>query len=332
MDVTKSKTAAGVGAALGMLLLILDGKTAFNGAAEGVSLCFRTVIPSLFPFFILSALLTGSFLGTSLPISAGIFGVPGGAESLLLAGFLGGYPVGAQNIATVYRNGQLSREQAERMLGFCNNAGPSFLFGMIAPMFPNMKYPWLLWAIHILSALMVGILLPKAESQPISLSPGKDLSLPDALWQAIRVMASVCGWIVLFRVGIAFLDRWILWMLPAEWQVLVTGLLELSNGCCALPQIEDVNLRFLICSGMLAFGGLCVTMQTVSVTQNLSLRFYFLGKIMQAAVSVFLAWLVLPKGSISSLIPVCALGVFVVLTAFLRKTQNNSSIPRLVGV
>ena len=39
---------------LGMLALILDGRTAIEGARQGIGLCLRTVIPSLFPFFVLS--------------------------------------------------------------------------------------------------------------------------------------------------------------------------------------------------------------------------------------------------------------------------------------
>lgn len=326
---TKSKIAAGIGAAVGMLILILDGKTAFTGAAEGIDLCIRTVIPSLFPFFVLSSLLTSAFLGNSLPFSLPI--VPKGAESLLLTGFLGGYPVGAQSIAHAYRSGQLPKEQAERMLAFCNNAGPSFLFGMIAPMFPSPKYAWLLWGIHIISALAVALLMPK-PMESVQLSQGKSTSISDAVGQAVRVMAQVCGWIVLFRVGLTFLERWFFWILPIELQVFLSGLLELSNGCVSLSLVEDTELRFLICAAMLGFGGLCVTMQTVSVTHGLSLRYYFPGKIMQTGISVFLVWLILPKEALSPAIVGVALTLAAISGVFLRKMQNNSSIPRLVGV
>ncbi len=323
-----TRTITGIGAATGMLILILDGKTAFTGAEQGIDLCLQTVIPSLFPFFILSSMVTGAFTGSKFPISLQLFGIPRGGESLALTGFLGGYPVGAQSIAAAYRSGQLSRDQAERMLGFCNNAGPSFLFGLIAPMFPDIKFTWLLWGIHIISALLVGMILPKSREN-VSLCPGPAPTLPDALNQSVRTMASVCGWIVLFRVFIAFLDRWFLWMLPTAWRVAVTGLLELSNGCSSLPMIDDVKLRFLICSGILGFGGLCVTMQTVSVTRGLSLLYYFPGKIMQTVISMLLAWLIQYT---SPAVTFTAIGFGSIFAVFLRKIQNNSSIPRPIGV
>ena len=52
-------------------------------------------------------------------------------------------------------------------------------------------------------------------------------------------MATVCGWVELFRVLLAFLKRWIFWILPAAVHVAVTGILELSNGCCELLSVAD---------------------------------------------------------------------------------------------
>lgn len=96
-------------------------------------------------------------------------------------------------------------------------------------------------------------------------------------------MLKICGWVILFRVLIGFLCRWILWTVSRETRVALIGLLELSNGCCMLDQIPAENIRFLICSVLLSFGGLCVTYQTASVCPGLRLRFYLRGKLLQAA-------------------------------------------------
>lgn len=319
----------GVCTTLGMLVLILDGKTALRGAQAGIELCLKTVVPSLFPFFLLSILLTDSLTGISFPLLrplTRVCGVPDGTESLLLSGFLGGYPVGAQCVCAAYRSGHLSARDAERMLAFCNNAGPAFLFGMISSVFPGQAYIWALWVIHILSALLTAWSLPGKPAKIRTLSPKKSITISLALQASIRVMATVCGWVILFRVIIAFLRRWFLWLLPVEMQVLVTGLLELSNGCCELHTVTGINLRFLICSVFLAFGGVCVTMQTVSVTSGLSLRYYFSGKVMQALFS-----LILSMGILYNAWPIC-LSVLTGSAWLFRKMQKKSSIPEAVGV
>ena len=55
------------GAAIGMLVLIFDGKTAISGAIDGIELSLYVLIPSLFPFFLLTMLLTGALSGQALP-------------------------------------------------------------------------------------------------------------------------------------------------------------------------------------------------------------------------------------------------------------------------
>lgn len=221
----------------GMLALILDGRTAIDGARQGIELCLRTVIPSLFPFFVLSILLTSSLLGSSLAVLrplGRLFGMPDGAESLLIPAFLGGYPVGAQNCRRRIPQRAADKTGGGTALSFCSNAGPAFLFGMAAAMFPRRWMAWALWGIHIVGALFAALLIPGKPAAPVRLTKTSPHSSVSALNTAITVMATVCGWVVLFRVLLAFLKRWIFWILPAAVQVAVTGILELSNGCCEL--------------------------------------------------------------------------------------------------
>lgn len=330
------KQFSALAAAVGMLLLILDGKTALIGAQEGIGLCIRTVVPSLFPFFVLSPVLVSSLSARWLKPLGRLCKLPEGTEALLLVGFLGGYPTGAQCVAQSHQDGLLSRSQAERMMAFCSNAGPSFLFGMIAPMFGDARAPWLLWIIHIFSAVCVGIWMPGCETtsgKPVKLTPA---TFPQALTGAVKTMATVCGWVVLFRTLITFLNRWVLWMLGPDAQVIVKGLLELTNGCCALKEIQNTGLRFIVCSGLLAFGGLCVTMQTASVITGFSLRPYLIGKLHQTLISVLMACFVqqfFPDGiRFSPLIFLFAAVFAVFFSIGRRKRKNNCSNPQPIGV
>lgn len=299
----KQRVWTGLAASAGMLILILDGRTALMGAREGIELCLRTVIPSLFPFFLLTILLTGSFCGMHLgilrPIGK-IFGLPDGMESLLIPAFLGGYPAGAQSIGNAYKHGVLQKDTAQRLLTFCSNAGPAFLFGITAAMFPEAWMPWMLWFIHLFSAYLVSSLF-SSEVTFGSVSPTKPPNMTEAMLSALTVTGTVCGWVIVFRIAISFLRRWFLWLLPSAVQVPIIGLLELSNGCCSLLAINSVPLRFTICACMLAAGGLCVMMQTLSVTEDLSLKYYIHGKCLQVIFSLILAlsvwhpWILIPS-------------------------------------
>jgi len=281
-------------AAFGIAVLILDGSTAINGARAGLEVCLRTVVPSLFPFLFLSSMLTSSLSTTNRRgkhIISRLYGIPQGGESILLTGLLGGYPVGAKCIGEAVSQGRLSCEDGKRMLVFCNAAGPAFLFGIAGSLFSQRWVPWCLWGVHLLSGLWVARILHQKTSDIIKPSSISTPSPIQQLRQSIRVMGEICGWIILMRTVITIAQKWCLWYLPNELQILFSGILELSNGCISLTQIENTGLRFLLCSVFLGFGGLCVALQTGSAASAVSQRAYLPGKFLQATISFIIAYI-----------------------------------------
>lgn len=324
-----SKTSMISLAAIGMTVLILDAQTALSGAEEGLELCLQVVLPSLFPFVFLSVLCTGILAGRRIPWLrplGRLCGIPEGAEGLLAVGLIGGYPVGAQCVAQAWRSGGLTEPEAHRMLGFCSNAGPSFLFGILGAVFAPAAL-WTLWGIHILSALLTGILLPRVPSGKPRKTEHRAVTPTEALNRSAGIMTSVCGWVILFRVLLAFARRWFLWLLPADGQLLFTGLLELTNGCCLLQEAVSPGSRFVLASVLLAFGGFCVYLQTVSVTEGLGTGRYFPGKLLQTAFSLLLAYpaqlFLYPSGQQLSVTPAMLLLPMTALLPFLIKIAKK---------
>lgn len=323
-------------AATGMLVLIFDGQTAADGIRYGIDICLHTLIPSLFPFFVLSGLVTSALIGQSVPFLNRItrlIRIPVGSESLLAVGILGGYPVGAKVIRDAYGCRILSKEEAQRTAVLCNNPGPSFLFGILGPIFPKISWVWLLWFGQICSAIVTGILLPGGSNRSVLTQPSRKISISESLNQSIKSMSSVCGWVVLFRMILEFLDKWCLWLFPTPVKVLVSGVLELANGCMELSSVGDPAFVFLLAAPMLAFGGLCVLMQTKSVFPELDLRQYVYGKALQTAVLFLLTVSVTPlltKGShmipiVSSIFAFLVL-IFLMIQRRNRKKRGSNSI------
>ncbi len=315
------------GALAGMLALILDSRTALQGASQGISLCIGVVIPSLFPFFFFSIWLTEALAGKQLPMLAPIgrfLAIPQGAEGILIPSILGGYPAGAQAIAQYARQGRIDKRTAGRLLAFCNNAGPSFLFGMTARQFSDAWTPWLLWAVHLLSAAITARLLPAVPTDRV-VYPDEHRENRRAMESALRSMALVCGWVILFRVLLAFGDRLLFWMFPEAFRPVIQGMLELTNGICELGWISQEPHRFLACSGLLALGGLCVTMQTFSVIGGLPREPYLKGKLLQCVFSLLLsAGLRFPE------LRICL--VVLLLPLFFGKIRKRDSIPGSIRV
>ena len=319
---------SGVGA-----VLILDSPTAGAAAAESVQLCLRTVIPSILPIMVLSMLMSASmnaFRFRALDPIARLCRLPSGTGSFLALGILGGYPAGAQCISHAYERGQLSKDAARRMIILCNNCGPAFLFGMMARSFSNSAMAWKIWLVCICGSILTALILPGGGGTFKQSSPGYSESPVELMDRALRAMAQICGWIIVFRVVLTFVDRWFLWRMPGWLRVTLCGLTELTNGCVALGQIPHDGLRFVLSCGMLSFGGLCVTMQTLSVIHpSLDRRMYFPGKVLHGCISAILACILYRVGWH---IPLIAGTIGVIAVVFLGKIVKNSRFPEKVGV
>ena len=147
------------------LCLILFSSTNLIAAKNGLTLWVTAVIPSLFPFFVATELLSYTnvvaFLGKLLnPIMRPLFHVPGEAGFAFLMGLISGYPVGAKIVSHFMEQGICTKEEAERMLAFTNNSGPLFIIGTVGiTLFGNTQVGILLFVTHILACISVGIVL-----------------------------------------------------------------------------------------------------------------------------------------------------------------------------
>lgn len=288
------------------LVLILDAKTAIQGCSEGIQICLQTVIPSLFPFLIVCPLLTSRIAAFSTPLGkliSRLCGIPRGSESYFIIGVLGGYPIGAQILEQAYQNGILSRRDAGRMLGFCNNAGPAFILGMGASLFEDIATPFVLWSIQIASSILISLTLPTRSHDSCPTVSYQPTSAAKAITVSARNMGLICSWVIAFRILLSILARWVIWLLPRPIQILLTGILELSNGCVALHSISSETLRFILCTAFLSLGGLCVWMQTLSVTPGLNGGAFMIGRILHLVYGLALALLaqffLFPENSIA---------------------------------
>ena len=281
-----------------VLYLIFDSRRAAAAGQAGILLCLRTVVPSLFPFFVLSRLLAASPLTGELsrrlgPVMEGLFHLPGAAAPALVLGALGGYPTGAQTAAELCRTGQITREEGERLLAFCSNAGPGFVFGMLGALF-GVPLAGLLFCTHILSALLTGVLLRgkkgKHTAAPFSAPPS--MNFPAAVRGSISAMAAVCANVVLFQIVADAFSLLGKGYLPDVLLLLLNGMLELTGGCAALAPYAGSPLGLCMAGFFLSFGGLCVWFQTKSVIAPAGLTgmYYLKGKLLQGTLTALMLY------------------------------------------
>ena len=144
-----------------------------DGVREGLSLAAVQALPALFPFFVVSGLLVRCDTARLSPLLAKplarLYGLPPEAAPALVLGLIGGYPVGAATACALLSEGVLSREAAERVNRFCNCASPGFCVGLVGlGVFGSAQAGAMLYGIHIVSALIVGLFFARTPLSALS--------------------------------------------------------------------------------------------------------------------------------------------------------------------
>ena len=277
-----------------MALLLLCSADAAQAVRDALVLCAQSVIPALFPFFVVSSLFIdlgcAAVLGRSLaPVMHRLFGVSGAGATAFLLGIIGGYPVGGRTAGELYRSGQCEREECERLLAFCNNAGPSFILGIAGlGCFGSVRVGAWLYLIHVGAAVMVGLLFRSTSRQMGRPKKTETPRWADALIQAVRggamSMVNICAFVVFFLVILRLFSRF-----TGIQHGAILGIVEMTNG---ILRLANDRRGFIWAAGLLGWGGLSVHCQTAAVLSGsgLSLKRYFIGKALQAAISMAAAW------------------------------------------
>lgn len=283
----------GLGVCLAWLLL--DTTEVTTAVTQGMTLCVNQVIPAMFPFLIVSSMLIKLGFGHMVAKVFGgwmepLFHQSGLGGTALFLGLVGGYPMGPRTVAQLYQQGQLPREQANRLLCFVNNSNPAFLVTVLGVgVFGSRKWGLWLWVIHVTSALLVGVLLrpkrrPKSASTPLVYT-AEPLSqaFVTSVTSSLSAMGSICAFVVLFYVLAVPLAH-----MTGGDSPLVVGVVELFSATALLPNSDG---GFILAAGLSGWGGVSVLCQTAAVLQGsgLQLRWCVLGKGLQALFSLLLA-------------------------------------------
>lgn len=312
----------GIGLVAAAAALVAAPTEAMAGARDGLKLCLNVITPSLFPFFVLSALVVDLGLATGLGrllqrFMYPLFRVNGRCAAALILGFVGGYPVGARTAIALYSQGQCTRTEAERLLAFCNNSGPAFILGVVgAGIFGDGRIGLLLYLTHALASLLVGLIFRfcggreegSVGAERTNKKPIRAVSLPGAFTGAVKSALestlSISAFVIFFSVVLRLLTHYgVLDLLagglahlgfrPMWAKRLVAGLLELTSGVSSLTESGSLTGRVSMAAFMLGWAGISVHCQVLSflIDCGLSARTYLAGKLCHGLLAAGLTWL-----------------------------------------
>ena len=301
----------GIGVVVLFAVMLISPKAVFNGASEGLLLWFQIILPTLFPFSIITNLLLCTDSIHYISDAAGailtkIFRVSENGSFAIIVGFLCGYPMGAKVTADLITSGYVTKEEGRYLLSFCNNTSPVFILNFIVWKTlgkEELLIPSLL--ILLLTPMLMSFLFRKLylkgagkfetrDSQRRTDKTNEEWSfriMDSCIMDSFETITKVGGYIILFSV-ILELIRSIPLEIPAISWILPT--LEVTNGIALLGRSSlPLTVSYPAILALTSFGGFCSVAQTQCMIQKtgLSILPYTIEKLATAMVTSLFAFL-----------------------------------------
>ena len=289
-------------------IFLLYPENVFFGATKGLLLWYKTILPTLFPFIIITSMLART---NAISIVSRYFSYPFckilhiSPVSLcaVISGFLCGYPMGAKMTADLVERKMISKEEGAYIISFCNNASPMFLIQHLLHKSFNIYHSEVIFVtVFFVSPILCSFIFRKLHDYSLcEISYDVDKK-SDSIWNILdyaiskgcELITKIGGYMMLFSVIIE-----LCLLLPLKgnwWYFIVIPCLEMTNGIEQLLVSPFSNMQQLIfASFIVSFGGVCASFQTFSVMKNckISKSLYIIEKLITALITSFIIFLLI---------------------------------------
>lgn len=251
-----------------------------TGVSRGLSICTGVIIPTLYPFMVLSGFVATSPLcrrsgRAAEAVMRGVFGLPACCAAVILISFLGGYPAGAIALSRLRQQSLITADEVRRCARFCINAGPGFIISTVGSgLLGNVTAGILLYVAHIAASVIIGVLSAKGHRRRTHTPPSpSENTAPaaDIVRDTCQSLLTMCGYVVLAAAllslwdatQIAVLLQRLIGIPTAALTAALSAVTEVSCGCVALAG-RYYGAPFVI-SLCLGWGGLSVQGQLTAL-------------------------------------------------------------------
>lgn len=291
-----------------LFILVFYPKECAEGIKEGLNNSGKLIIPSLFPYMLLSSFILRTRALKPIervisPLTMKIFDLPRECTSAIIMSFIGGFPVGAKCVSILYKQKTITSEQAQRMMYFCICSGPSFLItGIGTIMLHNYTAGMILYISQLISGMIIGISVGlysrikrnkkcsvtenKNTASPQGISDSFISAAEDSAVSIIIMTALICFFSMLISVyKNTAVDQ--IFGTIRELRTVIPIFTEVTNG---IISVKDTGLSLWWYSAAVGFGGMCVHFQIKLLLKEVPFSFirYLIFRFINCFLSVII--------------------------------------------
>lgn len=304
-----------------MVVLVISPQKYIDSCFKGITLWAVIVLPSLLPFFFLTALLTstGVLLKICSPfnkMAKCLFNLNGISFYCFIMSILSGYPVGSKIISELFESGYINEGESARMSVLCSTSGPLFTIGAVGiGMFNSKTCGVIIYISHVLSAFITALFFKNYGKKPEKIfKPYLNEQINNVLYNSMYSSVVSClivgGFISVFYVFaeiasnfnlLCFIDIPFSLVLssvkdgPHISTAFIYGLIECTRGCKNLSLYGTNALTVSLSTALCSFGGISIIMQSIVFLSKAKVKakIFILQKTLQMLVSFTLCFVLM---------------------------------------
>lgn len=276
------------------IIMFAYSEIAIQCARNALALCAKIIIPSLYPFVIISEIIVHSGLGDIIgkplnKIFNKLFGISSPSVCAVILGALCGFPIGTKVVLSLLDSGSIDKSEAEHLISFCNNPSSSFLINIVGiSLYSRSTVGVILYCATLANSALIGIIFNKIK--PVKKNEHGYYSrnilsntsiVTSAVSNSIPSILSICSYIIFFSVIMGCIEKIMSYIhLPKVLAVCVYGLIEMTGGVTHSAALGNNFFGLCLTAFFIGWSGLSVHCQMISLCNryDLSLKKYFISK------------------------------------------------------
>ncbi|MBO5744474.1 MAG: hypothetical protein J6R60_01665 [Clostridia bacterium] len=294
------------------ILFLFNSGSVARLSSLGASRVLYAVLPSTFPYLVLSSLICKSSLphliGKALLPLSKILKLPPSCLFIIVISFICGFPVPSLTANTLYENGEISKEQCERLTSFCSFCGPPFIFSVFGlRIMKDIRAGAVCFGVQCALAIIFALITSHGAKGEFSHSPPahikKSTDLPvgtlicDCISLAGSSMLKITSFVIFFSVLCGIIQKVILIIFPSTDPLvlsILTGIIEMSGAVTSLGDFDfGLKTKFILGCIYIYWSGLSVLFQVRStLDQEISMKKYLLGRFFMMILGGFISYFI----------------------------------------
>lgn len=310
-----------------VFLLVRNPELSISSAETSIMLFLFTVLPALFPFFLINDMLVTLRVPENIsklfsPITKLMFNTSGYGAYAFIMSIFSGYPTGVKITANLVEHKTISPQEGQKILTFSSTSGPLFIIGVVGTSLLSSPYiGYMLFLIHIISALLNGLLFNflispkqishKANATIINKPISTSAMITDSILNSLETCGIIGGYVILFGVIIPLMDSIKFFstftivlnkflLIPLDLSKNLTALIkasiELTNGTAIISKLPtNMDSKLVLLSFIIAFSGFSIIGQATSLINRTSLssKTYVLTKVSHGFIASILCYILI---------------------------------------